>query len=701
MDERPKLRLTIVVPSSTRGGAELWQERLLDHTDAFHVDVVALSDGDAAGAWRRRGIPVAVIDTQQSPRDMVAAALRLSRHLRRNHTDIVLGHGVKAGLVASTAGRLAGVHSCWVRHDDSFPGRLTNLADRLSDGQISTAAHLWDGRGATQTLTLMPPNGAGPVTRADALVRVGRAEHPATPCLAMATRLAPYKGVDDAIVALSDVRASKWSLDVYGIEDHAYPNERARLQELATHLDLGDRVRFCAPRDDIGSLMSAYDAVAVLTRVGPDERLSKESFSMVASEAMAAGTPVIAVSPVSDRVGPAGIHVPPSDPQSVADALHTLSDVQRRREHGDAGRTAASAALTPQQSADQFASFLHDLSHRPGAHLEHPTHPMSVVTTVLDEAAGTERLIGLLVPQLGQGRAHRRGRRLDRRHRRRRGGSRRHRPRIRLVTAEGAGISRGRNIGIREARHATIACTDVGCDPAPNWLSGLRSAVVAHPDAGLWTGTYRAAVHDSTQLALAAVGYPDPGELDHPTMLSRAYTTVFGLRFDPTMPTGRSMAFSREAWSAAGGFPEDLQTGEDVLFGQAICRTHRSIMVRDAEVTWEQRPTLRSTAKMYFRYGRGSGLSGNHRLLMRDSVRVAGYVVGGLLLTRGHVIPRGLALSGAGMYWSLPLARIKHSESARPERMAAAAKVPALAALCDLSKVAGAVDGLARRRGRA
>ncbi len=207
-------------------------------------------------------------------------------------------------------------------------------------------------------------------------------------------------------------------------------------------------------------------------------------------------------------------------------------------------------------------------------------------------------------------------------------------------------------------------------------------------------------MHDSTQLALAAVGYPDAEELDHPTMLSHIYTRLFGLRFDSTMPTGRSMAFSREAWRAAGGFPEDLQTGEDVLFGQAICRTYPSILVRDAEVTWEQRPTLRSTATMYVRYGRGSGLSGNHRLLMRDAIRVVGYVAGALLLTRGHTVSRGLALSGAGMYWSLPWARIRRSDRPRRERVAAAAKVPALAALRDLSKVAGAVDGLARRRGR-
>lgn len=700
MDERSKLRLTIVVPSSTRGGAEFWQERLLDHTDAFEVDVVALQDGDTAEAWRRRGLHVTIIGTRKRPQHLASAALRLASHLRHQGSDVVLGHGVKAGLVAVTAGRLAAVHSCWVRHDDSFSGSLTTLVDRLSDGQVSTAPHLWQGRDAHTQLTLRPTIGADPLPRADALAGVGRFDCPAAPSLVMATRLAPYKGVDDAIVALSKAEASQWSLDIYGIVDHAFPQEQERLQRLADDLDLGDRVRFCTPRDDVGQHMTAYEAAAVLTRGDVGEHVTQESFSMVASEAMSAGTPVIAVPPVSDRVGPAGIEVPPADPQAVAIALQSLSDEHRRREHGDAGRDAAANAVTPQDAADQFTAYLYDLAHRPGAHLQ-PEKPISVVTTVLNEAAGTERLIGLLTIQLG----------LDDELVVVDGGSSdgtaelvataaETDPRIRLVIAEGAGISRGRNIGISEARHEIIACTDVGCDPAPDWLTALRRAVTAHPEAGLWTGTYRAAVHGSTQLALAAVGYPEPRELDHPSLLSRVYTKLFGLRFDSTMPTGRSMAFSREAWHTAGGFPEDLQTGEDVLFGQAICQTHSSILARDAEVTWEQRPTLRATATMYFRYGRGSGLSRNRRLLARDAVRSAGYVVGAVLLTRGHVVPRAVALTGAGLYWSLPWSRIRQTGGHRADRAAAAAQVPAMAALRDLSKVAGAVDGLARRRER-
>ena len=134
---------------------------------------------------------------------------------------------------------------------------------------------------------------------------------------------------------------------------------------------------------------------------------------------------------------------------------------------------------------------------------------MSVVTTVLDDADGLADLLTGLVPQLGpddelvvvdggsaQGTPSvaRRAAEVD--------------PRVRLVVEAGAGISRGRNVGIELARHDAVACTDAGCVPDPGWLDALRRAFDRHPHVALWTGTYRVAAHKPWELALAAVGYP-------------------------------------------------------------------------------------------------------------------------------------------------------------------------------------------------
>ncbi|MDN5804923.1 MAG: glycosyltransferase, partial [Microlunatus sp.] len=146
--------------------------------------------------------------------------------------------------------------------------------------------------------------------------------------LAMATRLVPYKGIDDAMRALADHRAQSWTLHVYGIRDAAHPAEADALRRLAADAGVAERVRLHPARDDIGSLFAAFDAVAVLTKAVPGSAITTESFSMVALEAQQAGTPVISVAPVCERVGDGGIGVRPGCPSDVARALQQIADGQ-------------------------------------------------------------------------------------------------------------------------------------------------------------------------------------------------------------------------------------------------------------------------------------------------------------------------------------------------------------------------------------
>ncbi len=688
-------RLTVVLPAATRGGAEVWQERVLPADAPLDVDVVALDEGPAAEAWRERGVGVRVLPTGSRPWHLVVASLRLACHVRRRGSDVVLGHGVKAGLVATLAVRLSAGRAAWVRHDDSFEGPLVRWLDRWADGRLRTADHLWRDVREPHDLTLVPPLAGEPSSRDEARRALGLPPvEPGAARVAMAGRLVPYKGVDQAIEALTFAAARDWCLDVYGVPDAAYPGEQERLESLVVGHGLGRRVRFLSPRDDVGRHLGAYDAVAVLTRPEPGGRITRESYSMVASEAAAAGASVIAVPPVSERLGAAAIEVPTGAAAEVAEALAT---VRARPRHLARGASEPPAG-PPAVAAARFSAFVHGVIGRPGADLPGTT-PISVVTTVLNDAAVTVTLLDRLLPQLGaddelivvDGGSS--DSTIELLHDRAREDAR-----LTVLVEPGAGISRGRNRGIAAARHETIACTDAGCEPDAGWLEALRSAVQAEPEAGLWTGTYRAAAHDALQDAFAAVGYPSLAETARPHGLSRFYTRFFGLAFDPTMPTGRSMAFTRSAWRAAGGFPEHLQTGEDVLFGQAISATHEPVLVRDAAVTWDQRPTLRATATMYLRYGRGSGLSLDRRLLVRDGIRAAAYLGAAVAVLSGCRGARRAATLGAAAYWSLPSYRTLTVEPAR-RRWTAVALVPVAAAVRDLSKVVGALDGL-RRRGR-
>ncbi len=261
--------------------------------------------------------------------------------------------------------------------------------------------------------------------------------------------------------------------------------------------------------------------------------------------------------------------------------------------------------------------------------------------------------------------------------------------RIRLLVASGTNIPAARNVGTAAAAHDLVACTDAGCVPAPGWLSALRSAL-SESDADLATGVYTVAERNVFEAAMAAACYPDLEEAVSPDTLSRWSERLFGRGFDASMPTGRSIAFTRDAWAAVGGFPEQLSTAEDVTFGRAIVeRGGSAVLVPEARVEWEQRPTVSATARMYFRYGRGDALSGDTKIVMRDVGRLAAYSITPWLLKRGGAGVRLFVIAAGAAYLAVPMRRAQR----RPSRaVVSALLIPALA-LKDLSKAAGCLAG--------
>lgn len=680
MQRIDRLKLLVVLPSATRGGAEINLERLCAATTRIDLRIAVLADGDAAQVWRERGYPVTVIDAGQGRRALAGAIAPLAREMRRSRPDVVMGIGVKTGLAASVAGIATGVRSCWMRVDDSFPGLWTRLTDRLTDGQISTP-FLLRGRRVPQALTLDPVADPRSVPRDQARRELGMAEDEKHHVV-MASRLIPYKGIDDAIVALADPRVADWNLHVYGMPDADHPAQQEELRTIARRTGVDDRVHLRAPRDDIGSLMAAFDAAAVLTKPLPGSHVSTESFSMVALEAMNAGTPVISIPPVSDRVGSHGVGVRPATPADVTAALHTIAG---QKATGD--RLVAAAGTSPSEAADRWVSYLSTLCANPGAGLQ-GDGPISVITTTLNDGAALRSLATALLPCLGPDdewvvadASSTDGSQeflaeLARQDRR-----------VTVLVEPGAGISRGRNLAVAASRHPLIAATDAGCVPTPGWLDAFRAAARDRPDAGLLTGTYTVTATGPLQHALVACGYPDTGELAHPSLLVRAYGRVLGRVFDASMPTGRSMAFRRQAWEQVGGFPVDLATGEDVSFGRAIAARWPVALVRAAEVSWAQRDTMAQTMRMYYSYGAGSSHSRDPRLLGRDLVRAAVYPAGIAAGVFGSGRLRLATAAAAATYLSLPMARAARS----PHPLAVTALVPVVSAARDLAKAAGAI----------
>lgn len=269
---------------------------------------------------------------------------------------------------------------------------------------------------------------------------------------------------------------------------------------------------------------------------------------------------------------------------------------------------------------------------------------------------------------------------------------------VRSIVEPGSNISRARNIGVQSARNDVIACTDAGCAPAPGWLSALRRCIASTSRPQLATGIYEVEARSPFERAIALSCYPDPDDVE-PSGWGALYGRLFGRTFDANWPTGRSVAFTKDAWAAAGGFREDLATAEDVTFGRAIGHAGLpAALCPDARVVWQQRPTAMSTARMYFGYGIGGGRSGDAAVIGRDLIRAAAYAAGIWGLVKGSATLRAALGGAAAVYLSVPVRR-----ALRPPRRdaVAAALVPLALATKDLSKAAGCLAGLLGYVGKA
>lgn len=159
-----------------------------------------------------------------------------------------------------------------------------------------------------------------------------------------AGRLEPLKGADVVIEALSLLRSRPGFDDldavIVGEESGDGGGERRRLEVLASTRGVGDHVRFvgAVAHADLGTFYELADVCAMPSR--------SESFGLVALEAQALGTPVVAtaVGGLTEIVedGVTGRLVQGRDARRFADALgDVLGDEGRRREMGERARERA------------------------------------------------------------------------------------------------------------------------------------------------------------------------------------------------------------------------------------------------------------------------------------------------------------------------------------------------------------------------
>ena len=249
---------------------------------------------------------------------------------------------------------------------------------------------------------------------------------------------------------------------------------------------------------------------------------------------------------------------------------------------------------------------------------------------------------------------------------------------VTLIEDPGANIPAGRIAAIRAATHDVIAVSDADCVLTPGWLAGLAGAIEAGADVAM--GSYQAIASNLFEACSAATHVPDPAELSEDTF----------------MPSSRSVAFRREAYEAAGGYPEWLDVGEDMYLDLKLRENGAEmVLVRDAVTQWRPRPTFEATWKQYGGYATGDALAGMWP--KRHALRFAVYAALPFLLTRGW--GRWVVLIGGVAYAFKPWRRAFSMLSNPRDRAAALVGVPLLMAFTDVAKMAGYLRGLARKRG--
>ena len=243
-----------------------------------------------------------------------------------------------------------------------------------------------------------------------------------------------------------------------------------------------------------------------------------------------------------------------------------------------------------------------------------------------------------------------------------------------LLKCPGANIAAGRNRAIEASTGEIIASTDAGVSLDPRWLEKIAAPVESGADVCM--GFFMGAPRTTFERALAATTLPDVDEIDPARFIA----------------SSRSIAFTRSAWKAVGGYPEWLDFCEDVVFDLKLrAAGYRFAWEPGAMVHYRPRASLSSYARQYYRYARGDGKA--NLWPFRQLARYLTYTVAPLVTLSGFWYKRGwlLVALGASIYLYRPWRRVVKSTSGLPagDRLLAFGYVPYLRLVGDVAKMIG------------
>jgi len=265
--------------------------------------------------------------------------------------------------------------------------------------------------------------------------------------------------------------------------------------------------------------------------------------------------------------------------------------------------------------------------------------------------------------------------------------------RVRLLREKGAGISKGRNTAISNSKGKYICVSDAGCRIDPDWLEKISSI----PEK---KGSSR------KNPVMGGMNYADCT-----SFLQKCQALCIMPGLDETyeegfMSSSRNICFKKEDWEKVGGYPEDLDYGEDMRFNfnlkKAGCRLRFN---PGAIVHWKMRKDLDQIFRQFFRYAKGDALGRMYPI--RHLIRFfTGPVFLAVLLSAVFFSPYILFsfILLFAVYSYRPYYRMfykwRGNESCRPApaaRIGALFFIPFLLVYIDTAKASGYLYGLIKR----